>query len=217
MLFELCTPYHASSPPSLPPWEPKSHSACLSRLHRAESLVGWGRCYAFSAILSPHCVLTAFPPTLTPVQASSRAAVADGRTPHREQQWQADGRGAASAFSSCLKPLAAADNTWPHREQQWQTDGCGAASAFSSCLEPLAAADNTRPHREQQWQADGRGAASAFSSCLKPLAAADNTWPHREQQWQADGRGAASAFSSCLKPLAAADNTRSSRAALLVA
>ncbi|CAI6010304.1 unnamed protein product [Closterium sp. NIES-65] len=31
--------------------------------------------------------------------------------PHREEQWQADGRGAASAFSSCLKPLAAADNT----------------------------------------------------------------------------------------------------------
>ncbi|CAI5977889.1 unnamed protein product [Closterium sp. NIES-64] len=39
----------------------------------------------------------------------------DGRNaewPHREEQWQADGRGAASAFSSCLKPLAAADNTW---------------------------------------------------------------------------------------------------------
>ncbi|CAI5957956.1 unnamed protein product [Closterium sp. NIES-64] len=65
--------------------------------------------------------------------------------PHREQQWQTDGRGAASAFSSCPKPLAPADNTRPHREQQWQTDGRGAASAFSSCPKPLAPADNTRP------------------------------------------------------------------------
>ncbi|CAI5495160.1 unnamed protein product [Closterium sp. Naga37s-1] len=71
-------------------------------------------CDAFAAITPPHCVLTAFAPTLTPVQVTRLllARSSSRRAPHREQQWQADGRGAASAFSSCLKPLAAADNAW---------------------------------------------------------------------------------------------------------
>ncbi|CAI7784610.1 unnamed protein product [Closterium sp. NIES-54] len=61
--------------------------------------------------------------------------------PHREQQWETDGRGAASAFSSCVKPLAAADNTWwspPQVQVPLVSVACGLASTggppFSSSL-----------------------------------------------------------------------------------
>ncbi|CAI5999609.1 unnamed protein product [Closterium sp. NIES-65] len=63
-------------------------------LARSSSRRAWGR-------KSPHHA-----------RQHQRLAPAESTWPHREQQWQADGRGAASAFSSCLKPLAAADNAW---------------------------------------------------------------------------------------------------------